>query len=109
MYGRRRSEWSYRGTAGCPEHDEDPRKGKSKDALFVEARMCILPGSTSENLIALRSVSGPLGRKAAAVGLVGDGGGKLSGDGLGGGLDASVTLAILMVDGTRRRAWPLGI
>jgi hypothetical protein len=109
MYGRMRSEWSYWGTAGCPEHDEDPRKGRLGDTLFVEAQARILPGSTSEDLIALGSVSGLLGRKAAAVGLVGDGGGKLRGDGLGGGLDASVTLAILMVDGTRRRAWPLGI
>jgi hypothetical protein len=59
-------------------------------------------GSTSENLIAFESVSTPLGRDA---GVVGDGGEKRREEGVGEGLDASVTPGtpgILMVDETRR-------
>jgi hypothetical protein len=60
-------------------------------------------GSTSENLIAFESVSTPLGREA---GVVGDGGEKRREEGVGEGLDASVTPGstpgMLMVDETRR-------
>ena len=60
-------------------------------------------GSASENLIAFKSVSTPLGREA---GVVGEGGEKIREEGVGEGrdLDASVTPGtpgILMVDETR--------
>jgi hypothetical protein len=51
-------------------------KGKTRDRLFLSGQKSIFPGaSTSKNLIAFESVSTPLGREPAGVGLVGDGGG----------------------------------
>ena len=94
--GRRRGEWSYR---------DGPGEGITVDRLFVKGRQRTLPGSTSENLIEFESVSAPLGR--ASVGLVGDGGEKMGGKGVGGGLDAGFTPALLMVDETRRAVRPL--
>jgi len=80
-------------------------KGKTgEERLSLKGRKSILPAST---LIALKSVSMPLGREAS-VGLVGDGGKKkIRGEGFGEGLDTSVTPGILMVDETRRRMGPL--
>ncbi len=62
----------------------------------------ILPGTSSENLIAFGSVSTPLGRGA---GVVGDAGEKMREEEVGEGLDASVTPGTpdkVMVDETRR-------
>lgn len=85
------------GSAGAAE------KGKVGDRSLKEESESIPLGSTSENLIAFESVSTPLGREA---GVVGDGGEKkLREEGVGEGLDASVTPGtpgILMVDETRR-------
>jgi len=95
--GRRRGEWSYRDGIG---------EGITVDTLFVKRRQRTLPGSTSsENLIGFESVAAPLGR--AGVGLVGDGGEKMGGKGVGGGLDAGFAPALLMVDETRRAVRPL--
>ena len=89
--------WALAGSAGAPE------KGSTKvgDRSFEELDSILL-GSTSESLIGLGSVSTPLGREA---GVVGGGGENTNEEGVGEGLDASVTRGapgILMVEETRR-------
>jgi hypothetical protein len=69
----------------------------------------MVPGSTfDENRIAWKSVSMPVGRDASVGLVVGDGGEKkVRGEGVGEGLDTSVTPGVLMVDETRRSLGPL--
>ena len=97
---------------GEPEgqHPKTSKTGDTRDRL---GQKNIFPGaSNSKILIAFESVSTPWRKEPASVGpvaVVGNGGEKKRrAEGVvGGGLDASVTSGILMVDGTRRSMGPL--
>lgn len=95
--GRLQYDSSRAGSAGAP-----GEKGSNVGDRSLKESDSIPLGSTSENLIAFESVSTPLGREA---GVVGDGGEKNREEGIGEGIDASVTPGtpdILMVDETGR-------
>jgi hypothetical protein len=113
LQGRGSGEWQGRDSdseTGCLRHGGSragsaagaPEEGSKVGDRSLRVSESIPVGSTSENLIAFESVSTPLGREA---GVVGNGGEKRREEGVGEGLDASVTPGtpgMLMVDETRR-------